>query len=265
MSEKALASPRHDLRSEPDMAAETTAAPSSADSSTITLNVTGMTCASCAMVIEKKLGRLDGVEAAAVNLATESAAVTYDPALVGIDALLDTVTGAGFGANARAERSAGAGRQEDEQALAQQRRLRHDRRLFLFSLALSIPTLLIAMVPPFMDVVPLAVADWLGATFGGTWDPVMVSKYIGFILTTPVQFIAGARFYRGFWHALKRRSGNMDTLIAIGTSAAYFYSVAATFVPSLAAEPVFYETAALLITFVLLGKLLEARAKGRTS
>ncbi len=239
---------------------------SSADSTTLTLDVTGMTCASCAMVVEKKLGRLDGVRAAAVNLAAETATVTFDPSLVGVDALLATVAGAGYGATLRPERSVtGAGRQEDEQSLAQRRRLRHDRRMFIFSLALSIPALLIAMVPPFMDAVPMAVADWLGATFGGSWDPMMVGKYLGFILATPVQFIAGARFYRGFWHALKRRSGNMDTLIAIGTSAAYFYSVAATFIPSLAAEPVFYETAALLITFVLLGKLLEARAKGRTS
>jgi P-type Cu+ transporter len=82
------------------------------------------------------------------------------------------------------------------------------------------------------------------------------------ILATPVQFIAGAQFYRGFWHAIKRRTGNMDTLIALGTSAAYFYSLAATF--WLVHEPVFYETAAMLITFVILGKLLEARAKGRT-
>src|SRR5450756_1054056 len=93
----------------------------------------------------------------------------------------------------------------------------------------------------------------------------MVLKYVAFTLATPVQFYAGAQFYRGFWHALKRRAGNMDTLIAIGTSAAYFYSVAATFIPALEAEPVFYETAALLITFVILGKLLEARAKGKTS
>src|SRR5450756_1178014 len=93
----------------------------------------------------------------------------------------------------------------------------------------------------------------------------MIGKYVMFLLATPVQFIVGAQFYRGMWHALKRRSGNMDTLIAIGTSAAYFYSVAATFVPALRMEPVFYETAALLLTFVLLGKLLEARAKGKTS
>ncbi|HSQ22665.1 MAG TPA: copper-translocating P-type ATPase, partial [Coriobacteriia bacterium] len=90
-------------------------------------------------------------------------------------------------------------------------------------------------------------------------------KYIAFVLATPVQFIAGWQFYRGFWHALKRRTGSMDTLVALGTSAAYFYSVAATFVPALAGEPVFYETSAVLIAFVILGKLLEARAKGRTS
>ena len=93
----------------------------------------------------------------------------------------------------------------------------------------------------------------------------MVGKYVMFLLATPVQFVAGARFYKGAWHAIKNRSGNMDLLVAIGTSAAYFYSVAATFVPAVEMEPVFYETSALLITFVLLGKLLEARAKGRTS
>ncbi len=91
-----------------------------------------------------------------------------------------------------------------------------------------------------------------------------LGKLLGFALATPVQVVAGRPFYRGFWHALKRRTGNMDTLIAVGTSAAYLYSVAATFVPALMHEPVFYETAALLITFVLLGKTLEARAKGRT-
>jgi Cu+-exporting ATPase len=90
-------------------------------------------------------------------------------------------------------------------------------------------------------------------------------KLLSFALATPVQFIAGARFYRGAYHAIKNRAGNMDLLVAIGTSAAYFYSVAATFVPALLTQPVFYETSALLITFVLLGKLMETRAKGRTS
>ncbi len=93
----------------------------------------------------------------------------------------------------------------------------------------------------------------------------MVGKYLMFLLAAPVQFYAGGRFYKGAWGALKQRTGNMDLLIAIGTSAAYFYSVAATFIPALFMEPVFYETSALLITFVLLGKLLEASAKGKTS
>jgi len=93
----------------------------------------------------------------------------------------------------------------------------------------------------------------------------MVAKYLMFALAAPVQFWVGARFYKGMWGALKQRTGNMDTLIAVGTSAAFFYSMGATFVPALAMEPVFYETSALLITFVLMGKLLEQRAKGRTS
>jgi len=234
------------------------------EAATVSLGIIGMTCASCSAIVERVLSRLEGVSAAGVNLATETAVVTFDPAKVGIDDLMAAVRQAGYEAVARPAAVA-AGAAPDAQAVAQARRLRHERHMFLFSLALSLPALLIAMVPPFMHAVPMAVASWLTAAFGGTWDAFMVAKYLGFILTTPVQFIAGARFYRGFWHAIKRRAGNMDTLIAIGTSAAYFYSVAATFVPSLADEPVFYETAALLITFVLLGKLLEARAKGRTS
>jgi Cu+-exporting ATPase len=154
---------------------------------------------------------------------------------------------------------------EDAQRLAQQKHTRHQTNLLLVSAFLAIPAFLISMVPPFMTVVPAGVAELLARVFGGGWDPMMVQKYLAFALATPVQFYAGAQFYRGFYHALKRRMGNMDTLIAIGTSAAYFYSVAATFVPSLEGEPVFYETAALLITFVILGKLLEARAKGKTS
>ncbi len=159
----------------------------------------------------------------------------------------------------------GATSSADTQAQMQAAAYRKEKRMFVFSLAFSIPLLLIAMIPPFMDTVPLRISEWLAATVGGAWDPMMVGKYVMFLLATPVQFVAGGRFYRGAWGALKQRTGNMDTLIAIGTSAAYFYSVGATFVPALQMEPVFYETSALLITFVLLGKLLEARAKGRTS
>ncbi len=229
------------------------------------LSILGMTCASCATIVEKTLNRVPGVIAASVNLATETAAIEFDPSSVGIDELISAVRGAGYDAAVRVERIPGAESGADVQAEAQAKAYRHEKRMFIFSLAISIPLLLIAMVPPFMETVPLAVSEWLARTFGGAWDPMMVGKYLMFLLATPVQFIAGWRFYRGMWGALKQRAGNMDTLIAIGTSAAYLYSVGATFVPALSMEPVFYETSALLITFVLLGKLLEARAKGRTS
>jgi Cu+-exporting ATPase len=233
---------------------------------TVTLGIIGMTCSSCATVIEKTLGKVTGVQSAAVNLASETATIGFDPAVVGIDTLISAVKGAGYDAILRVETGTSADvPAEDAQRNAQLKHSKHQQRLFLFALVFSLPAFLISMVPPFMTVVPAAVATWLTGAFGGMWDPMMVVKYMAFALITPVQFYAGAQFYRGFWHALKRRTGNMDTLIAIGTSAAYFYSLAATFVPALRAEPVFYETAGLLITFVILGKLLEARAKGKTS
>jgi Cu+-exporting ATPase len=237
-----------------------------ATTGTVTLGLVGMTCSSCASVIEKSLGKVTGVHSAAVNLASETATVTFEPAVVGIDALVSAVKGAGYEAILRVETGTAADEPaEDAQRVAQAKHTKRQQWLFMFSLLLSVPAFLVSMVPPFMTVVPAGVATWLANTIGGAWDPMMVLKYIAFILITPVQFYAGAQFYRGFWHALKRRSGNMDTLIAIGTSAAYFYSLAATFIPSLESEPVFYETAGLLITFVILGKLLEARAKGKTS
>ncbi|HEY5549455.1 MAG TPA: heavy metal translocating P-type ATPase, partial [Coriobacteriia bacterium] len=238
----------------------------SASTSTVTLGIIGMTCSSCSTVIEKTLNKVTGVQSAAVNLAAETATVVFDPAVVGLDTLMGAVKGAGYEAILRVETGTSADAPvEDAQRVAQAKHTKHQQGLLWFSLLLSVPAFLISMVPPFMTVVPAGVATWLANTIGGAWDPMMVLKYMAFILITPVQFYAGAQFYKGFWHALKRRSGNMDTLIAIGTSAAYFYSVAATFVPSLQGEPVFYETAGLLITFVILGKLLEARAKGKTS
>lgn len=238
------------------------AASAAAAVATATLGIIGMTCSSCQAVIERTLARTPGIGSATVNLAAETATVTFDPHTIGIDGIVSAVRDAGYDAVPRAA-DAAMGTGDDAQREAQQAHITHEKRLFVFSLALSLP-LLILMIPALMESVPLAVAEWLAAVFGGAWDPMMVFKYIGFALATPVQFIAGWQFYRGFYHALKRRTGNMDTLIAIGTSAAYFYSLAATFIPRLYMEPVFYETAALLITFVILGKLLEARAKGKT-
>jgi Cu+-exporting ATPase len=231
----------------------------------VTFDIGGMTCASCSALIEKVLGKTQGVNKAAVNLAMETATVEFDPAVVGIDELIGAVKGAGYSASVHVDSIPGAASASDTQAARQAAAYAAEKRMFAFTLALSIPLLLVAMVPPFMDSVPLWLSERLANTLGGSWAPMMVGKYLMFLLSAPVQFVAGARFYRGAWGAAKQRTGNMDTLIAIGTSAAFFYSVGATFVPALLMEPVFYETSALLISFVLLGKLLEARAKGRTS
>ncbi|MDO8848750.1 MAG: heavy metal translocating P-type ATPase [Coriobacteriia bacterium] len=239
------------------------AASAASASASVTLGIIGMTCSSCQAVIERTLQRTTGIGSAVVNLAAETASVTYDPHWLGVDEIVHAIRNAGYDAVPRDE-DAAPGEGGDAQREAQQQHIRGQKRLFVFSLALSLPLLLL-MIPSVMEAVPLAVAMWLAETFGGAWDPMMVFKYLSFALATPVQIIAGAQFYKGFWHALKRRTGNMDTLVAIGTSSAYFYSLAATFVPALLGEPVFYETSALLLTFVILGKLLEAGAKGKTS
>jgi len=240
------------------------AAPKPRASGLITFAVGGMTCASCVMVVEKTLLRLRGVKSAVVNLALETATVEIDPTVIGPDEIISAILRAGYRASLKVESASIADRGAEQRA-DQERVLQKEQAMFVFALLLALPTLVVSMVPPFMITIPLGVATWLANTFGGFYDPIMVAKYLAFAFATPVQFIAGARFYRGFWHAIKNRTGNMDTLIAIGTSAAYFYSAAATFIPAFETEPVFYETAALLIMFVLLGKLLEARAKGRTS
>jgi Cu+-exporting ATPase len=243
--------------------------PERVESGRVTLALTGMTCASCSAVIEKTLGRLAGVRSAAVNLAMETAVVEFDPTVIGPDELISAVKGAGYGATLKVEAVSGEAPAEDTARAAQDAYRKHQLWLLVFSATLSVPLLLIAMVPMLVpgllrwSYVPLATLALRLGMEAMQW--MMLYKYAMFALATPVQFYAGAQYYRGFWHAIKRRTGNMDTLIAIGTSAAYFYSVAATFVPSLANEPVFFETSALLITFVLLGKYLEARAKGHTS
>ena len=250
--------------SAPSAGGEGTTSGVAEDSAKVTLGVIGMTCSSCATVIEKTLVKVAGVRSAAVNLAAETAAISFDPAVVGIDSLIAAVKDAGYDAVMRVETGTTVDEGgQDLQREAQAAHARSQRNLFMFALVFSLP-LAVMMLPGAMDGISTVVAMWLRNTVGGMWEPMMVGKYLGFLLATPVQVVCGAQFYRGFWHALKRRTGNMDTLIAIGTSSAYLYSLAATFIPALQAEPVFFETSAFLLTFVILGKLLEARAKGRT-
>jgi Cu+-exporting ATPase len=224
----------------------------------VDLPITGMTCAACAARIERSLGKAEGVEEAAVNLATERATVQFDPHVTSIDKIVETIRNTGYDAIVPAP----AARESVEDAVAAARQAEHEnlRRRFIVAVVLGLPVLIMAMSHgrvPFLD-------------FPG-------SHAVQFLLTTPVVFYSGAQFYRGAWAALKHRAADMNTLIALGTGAAYAYSVGVLLFPrffsgaspggmaGMSAQPVYFEAAAVIIALILLGKLLEASAKGKTS
>ncbi|HRH82494.1 MAG TPA: heavy metal translocating P-type ATPase [Thiobacillaceae bacterium] len=210
----------------------------SVPSQTLDLTLTGMTCAACSSRIETVLNKLPGVEAR-VNLATEKARVRFTPGLVSPEAVVAAVQKAGYGAGAVTE----AGRAEEKARKAAE--YRAEVRVFVISALFTLP-LLATMVPMLAG----AHAHWLPG-----WAQCL--------LATPVQFWSGRRFYTGAWHSLRGGGANMDVLVALGTSAAYFYSLA-----TLIWNPdghLYFEASAAVVTLVRLGKLLEARAKARTS
>ena len=202
---------------------------------TIDISIQGMHCQSCVTIIEKAFRKNPAIKQGTVNLTTEKARVTYDEKDIEESQVLDIINKRGYRAHiAKASDMADKGQE-----------IIRLKRLFFFSLLFAIPAFVIGMV-----------FAWLGIM-------IPYQGYILWALATPVQFIAGAQFYKGMWGALKDKTANMDTLIAIGTSAAYFYSVyLVLFSPE---TEQYFEVAAVLITFVLMGKLLEAIAKGKTS
>ena len=206
-------------------------APAATD--TVELALEGMTCAACAARIEKSLNRLDGVRAN-VNFASETAQVAFARGAVGVDALVDAIRRAGYDARVR-EAGAPADRSAERDRLLRQ---------FLFAAVLTAPFLveMAGMAAGRHHVLPL----WLQLA-----------------LATPVQFVSGARFYRGAWHALRGGAANMDVLIALGTTIAWAYSAVVTLGGF--GFDVYFESGAVVIALVLLGKWLEARAKARTS
>jgi Cu+-exporting ATPase len=206
---------------------------------TVELSVAGMTCAACAARIEKALNRLPGVQAN-VNLATERARVRYVPGSVTPELLIAAVERAGYGA----EEVAGVSRAADQARRAAD--YAHQRRLFWTAAALTVPL--------------VAQMGWM---FGGQHTE-MLPRWLQLLLATPVQFWIGSRFYVGAWHALRGGGANMDVLVAMGTSAAYLFSAVVTLF-GLHDQHVYFEASAAIITLVLMGKLLEARAKSRTS
>jgi Cu+-exporting ATPase len=195
------------------------------------LSIDGMTCATCVGRVEKALGRVPGVVAARVNLATESAAI--DAPGVAPALLIEAVERAGYGAKLKSEASPGASKADDREALA-----------VFASLALALPLVL------------QMASHAAGAPF-------YLSPWTEFALAAPVQFVFGWRFYVGAAKALRGASGNMDLLVALGTSAAFFYS--AWQVIAASGGHLYFEAAAVVIALVRLGKWLEARAKRATT
>ena len=217
----------------------------------VSFGVTGMTCASCSGRVERALRKLPGVASANVNLATERASVLFEPTLVSMAGLRKAVEEAGYGVvEEQGQTESGV---EDTQAVAARHELAQARNKTIFALVLG------AII--FLGSFP----EWF------PWAPSLLNnRYLLWALATPVQFWAGWRFYKGAWANARHLSTNMDTLIAVGTSAAYFYSVAAILFPGFfttagQTPETYFDTAAVIIGLILLGKFLEARAKGQTS
>lgn len=209
-------------------------------------DITGMTCAACATRIEKGLNKMEGVATANVNLALEKATIEFNPSEVAITDIIAKVEKLGYGAHQK---------QDDKEAVDhREQAIKKQQNNFILSAILSLP-LLWTMVGHFSFTSFLYVPDFL------------MNPWIQMILATPVQFIIGKQFYVGAYKALRNGSANMDVLIVMGTSAAYFYSVYQAFVTiDTQHEPhLYFETSAVLITLIILGKLFEAKAKGRSS
>ncbi|RMA95145.1 heavy metal translocating P-type ATPase [Priestia megaterium] len=210
--------------------------------------ITGMTCAACSTRIEKGLNKLEGVTKASVNLTLETASVEYSPSQIAPQDITQRVEKLGYGAKLKSE-------EKEEEQSYREKELSKQKGKFWFSLILSVP-LLWAMVShfTFTSFIPL--------------PHMLMNPWVQLALATPVQFVVGKQFYVGAFKALRNQSANMDVLVALGTSAAYFYSLYSS-LKSLGSfthtDQLYYETSAILITLILLGKLFEANAKGRSS
>ncbi|RLJ67544.1 heavy metal translocating P-type ATPase [Sulfurisoma sediminicola] len=212
-----------------------------AEQDVVEFSISGMTCAACSGRIERQLNKLAGVEAV-VNLAAEKAHIRYAPNMIDAAGLIATIEKTGFGATLST-----ADTHEEEKA-RKAAAYREELRRFWISLALTLPLI-----------------GQMAFMFSGAWDVHndVLPRWLQFLLATPVQFWIGKRFYVGGWNALRSGGGNMDVLVALGTSAAYFYSVAVMLLDL--HQHVYFEASATVITLVLMGKILEARAKARTS
>ncbi|PJJ59508.1 heavy metal translocating P-type ATPase [Hymenobacter chitinivorans] len=222
---------------------------------TTTLDIEGMTCASCAAFVEKSLTRTPGVQSALVNYATEKATVQYLPDQASPTTLKEAVVKAGYGVVERAPDTSAADRQAalDEQKARTYQQL---KRRFWVAVGLAVVIMPLSMLMLWPALLQRVNMQGL--------------NYILLLLTLPVLLYSGREFYVSAWNGLRHRAANMDTLIAVGTGAAFAYSLAATVVPGFFTSrglmpEVYYDTTATIIALILLGKVLEQRAKTQTS
>ncbi|EOP12811.1 MULTISPECIES: heavy metal translocating P-type ATPase [unclassified Bacillus (in: firmicutes)] len=210
--------------------------------------VSGMTCAACANRVEKRLNKLEGVNGATVNFALESATVDFNPDEIHVNEMKSAITKLGYKLEVKSDKQDGS----TDHRLQE---IERQKKKFIISFILSFP-LLWAMVSHFSFTSFIYLPDML------------MNPWVQLALATPVQFIIGGQFYVGAYKALRNKSANMDVLVALGTSAAYFYSVYLSIQSIGSSEhmtDLYFETSAVLITLIILGKLFEAKAKGRSS
>ncbi len=217
----------------------------------VLLPIQGMTCASCVNKVQKALSSVKGVVRADVNFATERASVEYIPEEVSVRDLKKAVQEAGYEVLEVKEEDI-----IEKEKLAREAELSRLKKKFITGAVLLVPILILMYGGSLLE-------KWVGLSMGANF-------FLQFLLATPVQFWAGWQFYVGFWKATKHKTSDMNTLIAVGTSAAYLYSLIVTFVPHWIMVrglkmDVYFDTSAAIIVLILLGRFLEARAKGKTS
>lgn len=211
----------------------------------ISMPVSGMTCANCAANIERGLKKLDGIIDASVNFSAERLFVEYLPGAVSVEEIISAVNKAGYGAISPDLMSD----EKDYEQKARDAEIKKQTRKFITGLLFTIPLFLLSMARDFQ--------------LTGAWSHASWVNWLFFILATPVQFYAGWDYYVGGYKSLKNKGANMDVLVAMGSSVAYFYSVA-TLLSIIPGTHVYFETSAVIITLIKLGKMLESRTKGKT-
>src|SRR5690625_1267489 len=214
----------------------------------VIFDVSGMTCAACATKVEKGIGKMDGVTNANVNLPLETVAVEYNNNEVDTTDMMNTVKKMGYDLRLA---------QDDKDKMDhKEQEIKKQEKTFIFSLILTLP-LLWTMVAHFEFLSFIYMPD------------ILMNPWLQLALATPVQFIVGAQFYKGAFNSLRNKSANMDVLVALGTSAAYFYSLYLSFewmnAGRIGTPELYFEAAAVIITLIVLGKLFEVRAVGKTS